>query len=137
MPTLPELMSAEDTLGRWLDAVRSRGEGGALEFAVAPEVVVERHHWASKEVAERLEGVEAVRRWLAMSPPRVEWSLERRVWVGEDGVWEAAYGVRVGDFVNTGRWRFRAQKGQIVWLAHQPEDLPEEWRRGVPEGKKL
>lgn len=130
--------SAAQAAERWLEAVRSRGPGDALARAAAPEVVVERYHWAPPALAKRYSGQAEVGAWLAMSPARLVWSLEGPVQPGADGAWEVRYGVAVGDFFNTGLWRFWLDaEGRLLRLEHRPEDLPEAWRRGVPEGKRL
>lgn len=137
---MPDLMSVElmePLLRRWLSVVASRGADPDLDQLLAEDVWVERYHWSPPGLAQRIEGREAVRAWLARSPVVVKWSLESAGTLREGGWVDVYYGVRVVDFFNQGLWSLRVQDGRIVQVLHQPEQLPEEWRQGVPEGKSL
>lgn len=130
---------AELALDRWLLALRGRGLLPPLQAALAPGFVVQRFGWDAQRgvLAERFEELPPLAAWCARSPAEVEFLLDGPVTPTDPG-FQARYEVRLGDFHNGGTWRFDlAPDGRIAWLLHQPDDLPEAWRQGVPPGLQL
>ncbi|NOY27611.1 MAG: hypothetical protein GXP62_17235 [Oligoflexia bacterium] len=109
-----------------------------MQAAFAPDARVERHGWDASRghVMESFTGHTQIAAWCARSPRNVQFDLcSTPVRQGETIA--ARYSVRVGDYENHGMWRAKlAEDGRLSWL-HQPDDLPDEWRDGVPAGKSL
>lgn len=125
-------------LARWLDAVNSRGEPEAVEAAVIEEVTVARCGWSEghRGTEESLDGFEDVQEWLWTNPHGCVFSAGP---IAEsNGAYEVRYTIRYQDFENHGVWRFTvSHDGRIATLVHQPDDLPDAWKEGIPEGARF
>lgn len=116
-------------LERWLAALHGRGERSSIEAALTPEACIERHAPAPRatlgqatEPAERIEGHEAIARWLARTPVEATFTLAEPPRQEADWV-VVAYAISAGDFHNGGLWRVRLEGERIAHLAHYPSAI--------------
>lgn len=124
-------------LERWIAALNARGEPEVARAAVDPGVRIDRCSWSGPErggVVETYEGFEATQRWLWRNPHGVVFSAASDLdEVGGEHV--VRYRVAYQDFANYGHWRFTVtDDSRIRGLVHVPDDLPEVWKTGIPEG---
>ncbi len=127
-------------LERWLDALRGFGASEPVVAAMADDAEVLRFGWDDRRgvLGERFRGHDEIAAWCGRSPREVRFDLAEPPVPGPDDTWIARYRISLGDFRNHGNWQLRlADDGRIARLEHQPEDLPQEWRDGVPEGMRL
>ncbi|MCB9779079.1 MAG: hypothetical protein H6742_10990 [Alphaproteobacteria bacterium] len=133
-----DLAAATAALERWVAALHARGHGSRTAAAVALDARIDRFGWDGSRGTrvEVIEGLGPIVAWCARTPGNVRFAVGPPR--AADGHWQARYTVTVGDFVNHGDWSFTlAPDGRIQWLAHRPDDLPDDWRDGVPDGKSL
>lgn len=124
---------------RWLLALSTFGDPEAVRAITREDSRVERHGWDSARgrTLETFTGPQEIAAWCARSPRNARFSLASPPEPQGDEL-VARYTVRIGDYENHGTWRARLHAdGRIARLVHQPDDLPDEWREGVPEGKSL
>ncbi|MCK6508017.1 hypothetical protein L6R53_32405 [Myxococcota bacterium] len=136
------MQPAQDALDRWLRALHGFGDLALVQAAVAAQGQVDRFGWDASRglVVERFQGPAQVAAWCARTPRNVTFAVVDgpRPEDGAPGDWQARYEVRIGDYRNQGTWRFRLDaEGRILHLEHQPDDLPLDWRDGLPAGKSL
>lgn len=136
---MPEVTHALD---RWLQALHGFGDLALVQAAVAEQGQVERFGWDSSRGlrVERFQGPEQVAAWCARTPTNVRFVIASAPRPDEDaaGWWLARYEVQIGDYRNQGTWRFALDEaGRLLHLEHQPDDLPLQWREGLPPGKTL
>lgn len=128
-----------EALERWLAALHGLGALSPVQAAFRPDAVVLRYGWDEGRglQRERFEGHEAIAAWCARTPREVRFELDGAPAPCPAG-WAVRYAVLLGDYRNGGRWELALDAGgRITHLAHQPDDLPAEWRDGIPAGKQL
>lgn len=126
-------------LHRWLEALHGFGAEEPVRAALAPDGQVLRHGWDERRgrVLETFTGPAEVAGWCGRSPRTVRFAVvEGPTPDGQEQL--ARYRVSIGDYENGGTWRFHlAPDGRLQRLEHQPDDLPAQWREGIPPGKSL
>jgi hypothetical protein len=122
----------EVVIARWVEALNARGAEAEVLRAVEPGLVVERLGLGAYAgvVVERIEGPASCARWMALSPPDTEFSIDGApaMTAGDGGeTWTVGYRISVAGFRNGGRWHFRVgDSGRIAWIRHDPRQLAEE-----------
>ncbi|HET7502424.1 MAG TPA: nuclear transport factor 2 family protein [Kofleriaceae bacterium] len=122
---------------RFARALNHARDVAVLSAAVADEVRIERHGPGERGVApvvETFDGVAAVARWFARTPPVAKFSVAGAPALepGADGAaaWVIEYAIDAGEFHNGGIWVARlAADGRIAFLSHHPfalRDAPAE-----------
>jgi hypothetical protein len=141
-PSDPNMLA----MARWIRALNERGALPLVTEAVHDECRIERCGLGEHagRVVEEIIGREAIARWMALSPPGTEFRLvgaPEAVRDADGTGFAVAYAIRVEDFENGGRWRFRLGPcGELMWLKHVPQqiaaatvgevrDPAETWRR--------
>ncbi|RME25294.1 MAG: hypothetical protein D6798_09305 [Deltaproteobacteria bacterium] len=136
---MSDLPTVRQALDRWVLALHAFGRVEEVAAAMADDAVVIRHGWDDGHGVERerFVGHDAIAEWCARSPREARFDLAGDPAPGADG-WRVRYRLTFGDYENFGTWELAlAADGRIRRLVHQPDDLPAEWRNGIPEGKRL
>lgn len=113
-------------LRRWLVALNTQGDPGAVREAVSPDCELLRYGWGedAEVVKEHFHGPEAISGWLGRTPKTTVFQLEGPLAAAGEH-WEQRYLVGIEDFQNRGCWRFRlGTDGRIARLEHRPDALP-------------
>ncbi len=136
---MSDLATAREALERWVTALQGFGRPDDVAAALTRDAEVIRHGWAEGRghERERFVGLDAIGDWCSRSPREVRFHLAGDPTPRGSG-WLARYRLTFGDYENFGTWQVTlSDDGRIRTLVHQPDDLPDEWRDGVPEGKRL
>jgi hypothetical protein len=109
---------------RLVDALNHSRDEARLRAAVSDDVRLERHapgERGTSPAVESFDGIAAVIRWFARTPPVVRFSLTGAPALEADGAWRIAYAIDAGEFHNGGIWLARfASDGRIAFLSHHP-----------------
>lgn len=122
----------EKALTRWLIALNARGTLELLELAASDQITVERFGFGTQrgQVRERITGLDAVSKWMALTPEGTVFSLASAA-APNGGQWQVDYKLEILDFKGGGKWTLEIDSsGLIAFLAHQPdeiEDGADEW----------
>jgi hypothetical protein len=125
--SLPHVKAFE----RWVVALNRYGDLSATTAAVSDDVEVLRHGFGPERglVVERIQGIDAVVRWLALTRDICRFELVSSTGAASaDGEVTARYRITAEEFVGGGEWRAQlAPDGRIRRLQHLPDDLDPKW----------
>ncbi len=131
----------ENALEAWLNALNARGVPNLLRKAASDDVTVERFGFGAHrgELRERITGIEAVSKWMALTPKGTVFSLTTSATpLGEQ--WQVEYKLEIQDFVGGGKWLLELDpNGLVAILAHHPnelEDGADEWEGDWAQWRK-
>jgi len=115
---------------RFVDALNRARDPAALRAAVTEDIRIDRHapgERGAAPVVESFAGLAEVERWVARTPPVVQFALAGAAWPepgdGSDAGerWGIEYAYRADGFHHGGIWIARlAGDGRIAALAHHP-----------------
>jgi hypothetical protein len=116
---------------RWVAALNRYGDPAATAAAVSDDVEILRHGFGPErgQVVERIQGVAAVVRWLALTRDICRFELVTCREAREpDGETTARYRIIAEEFVGGGQWiATLAWDGRIHRLQHMPDELDPKW----------
>jgi len=124
--------AASAAFQRFADALNRARDPAALRAAVTDDIRIDRHTPGERGAAPILEsfaGLAEVERWVARTPPVVQFALAGAAWLEPAGGdadadgerWAIEYAYRADAFHHGGIWIARlAGDGRIAVLAHHP-----------------